>query len=124
MTIPKLRVITIVAILTACFGQGAAGYGRRFGAGLGGAATSQFFKDFLYPTIFSQDPRYYRLGQGSTRNRFFHALEHSLVAHRQNGSRMFNFTKWLGTTSAAVLNNTYHPDNNRGVGPTAARVRQ
>jgi len=104
------------------YGQGAEGYGRRFGAGLGGEASSQFFKDFLYPTIFSQDPRYYRLGHGSTRKRFLHALEHSVVARRENGTQMFNFTEWLGTTSAVVLSNTYHPDNKRGMGAAATRV--
>jgi hypothetical protein len=102
--------------------QGAEGYGRRFGAGLAGEASSQFFKDVLYPTVFSQDPRYYRLAHGSTRKRFLHALEHSVVAHREDGTQMFNFTEWLGTTSAVVLSNTYHPDNRRGVGPTATRV--
>jgi hypothetical protein len=104
------------------YGQGAEGYGRRFGAGLAGEASSQLFKDFLYPTIFSQDPRYYRLGHGSTRKRFLHALAHSVVAHREDGTQMFNFTEWLGTTSAVVLSNTYHPDNKRGVGPAAARA--
>jgi hypothetical protein len=104
------------------YGQGGKGYGRRFGAGLSDAASSQFLKDFLYPTIFSQDPRYYRLGHGSTRKRFVHALEHSVVAHREDGTYMFNFTEWLGTTSAVVLSNTYHPDNKRGMGPTATRL--
>jgi len=104
------------------YGQGAAGYGTRFGAGLAGEASSQLFKDFLYPTIFSQDPRYYRLGHGSTRKRFLHALAHSVVAHREDGTQMFNFTEWLGTTSAVVLSNRYHPDNRRGVGPAATRV--
>src|ERR1700740_3469255 len=104
------------------YGQGAAGYGTRFGAGLAGEASSQLFKDFLYPTSFSQDPRYYRLGHGSTRKRFLHALAHSVVAHREDGTQMFNFTEWMGTTSAVVLSDTYHPDNKRGVGPTATRV--
>lgn len=104
------------------FGQGAAGYGHRFGAGMADQATSLLFKDLLYPTIFSQDPRYYRLGRGSFRQRFFHAAEHSVVAHRENGAQMFNFTEWLGTTSAIVLSNTYHPDNQRGVAPTLSRL--
>jgi hypothetical protein len=104
------------------YGQGAAGYGTRFGAGMAGQATSLLFKDLLYPTIFSQDPRYYRLGTGSTRKRFLHALEHSVVAYRENGTQTFNFTEWLGTTSAIVLSNTYHPDNRRGVGPAASRL--
>lgn len=104
------------------YGQGAAGYGARFGAGMAGQATSLLFKDLLYPTIFSQDPRYYRLGHGSTGRRFLHALEHSVVAYREDGTQMFNFTEWLGTTSAIVLSNTYHPDNQRGVAPALSRL--
>jgi len=47
------------------FGQGAEGYGRRFGADFAGQTTWRFFTDFAYPTIFSEDPRYYRLIHGS-----------------------------------------------------------
>jgi hypothetical protein len=104
------------------FGQGAAGYGKRFGAELAGQATGGFFKDFAYPTIFSEDPRYYRLAHGSARRRLAHALEHAFVAHRESGTRMFNVSEWLGTTTAAVLSNTYHPDNQRGVAATSRRV--
>jgi hypothetical protein len=104
------------------YGQGAEGYGRRFGAEFAGQATSTFFKDFVYPTIFSEDPRYYRLGHGHARTRVLHAMEHAVVAHRDNGRRMFNFSEWLGTASAVALSNTYHPDNERGFGPAAQRV--
>ena len=104
------------------FGQGAAGYGHRFGAELAGEASSEFFKDFLYPTIFSEDPRYYRLGQGRVRARVFHGLTHVVVAHRENGARMFNFSEWVGTTTTVVLSNTYYPDNQRGFSPAASRV--
>ena len=104
------------------YGQGAEGYGRRFGAEFAGQASSRFFKDFAYPWIFSEDPRYYRLAQGSARKRFLHALEHAVVAHRDNGTRMFNISEWLGTTSAVVLSNTYQPDNERGFANTAQRV--
>jgi hypothetical protein len=104
------------------YGQGAEGYGRRFGAGVAGQASSEFFKVILYPTIFSQDPRYYRMAHGSTGKRFLHALEHSVVAYKEDGTHTFNFTEWLGTTSAVALSNTYHPDNKRGVGPAATRV--
>jgi hypothetical protein len=104
------------------YGQGAEGYGRRFGAEFAGQATSRFFGDFMYPWIFSEDPRYYRLAHGSTKKRLFHAMEHVLVAHNDNGKRMFNFSEWLGTTSSVVLSNTYHPDNERGFAPAAQTV--
>ncbi len=104
------------------FGQGGAGYGKRFGANFADQASFKFFKDFVYPSIFSEDPRYYRLAHGSGGRRFLHAVEHVFLAHRDNGKRMFNFSEWLGTTSAVVLSNVYHPGNERGFAPAAQLV--
>jgi hypothetical protein len=104
------------------FGQGMAGYGKRFGASFADEASLRFFKDFAYPSIFNEDPRYYRLIHGSGGKRFLHAIEHAFVAHRDNGNRMFNFSEWLGTTSAVSLSNMYHPGNQRGFVPTARGV--
>jgi hypothetical protein len=104
------------------FGQGALGYGKRFGASLADQASGYFFKDFAYPTLFSEDPRYYRLGRGSDQRRLLHAAEHAVVAHKEDGSQMFNFSEWLGTVSGASLANLYHPGNKRGFSPTAERV--
>ena len=104
------------------YGQGAEGYGKRFGAEFAGQASSKFFNEFAYPWIFSEDPRYYRLAHGPAGRRMLHAMEHAVVAHRDNGKRMFNFSEWLGTTSTVVLSNTYHPDNERGFAPAAQAV--
>jgi hypothetical protein len=59
------------------FGQGAIGYGKRLGADFAGQTTWRFLKDFAYPTAFSEDPRYYRLGHGSGGKRLFHAAAHT-----------------------------------------------
>jgi hypothetical protein len=104
------------------FGQGMAGYGKRFGASFADQASFRFFKDFAYPSIFNEDPRYYRLIHGSGGKRFLHAIDHAFVAHSDNGNRMFNFSEWLGTTSAVSLSNMYHPGNQRGFVPTARGV--
>lgn len=103
------------------YGQGAKGYATRFGAELAGQASGRFFGDFLYPSIFSEDPRYYRLWHGSAGKRLLHAVEHSVVAHGDDGHEMFNYSQWFATASTVVLSNTYHPDNRRGFGPAAAR---
>jgi len=103
------------------YGQGAAGYGKRFGASLADQTSGEFFKDFVYPTIFSEDPRYYRMAHGAFGKRLFHAVSHSVVAYREDGTRMPNFSEWLGTASAVVLANTYHFDNRRGFAPAAER---
>lgn len=104
------------------FGQGARGYGRRYSAALTDRASSDFFGVFLYPTIFRQDPRYYRQGQGSVKSRLGHALSHRWVTRTDSGRRMFNFSEWSATISSKAVSNLYHPGNPRGFGPTASRV--
>lgn len=104
------------------YGQGAQGYGRRFGAELAGQATSTFFVDFAYPFIFSEDPRYYRMLHGPVHKRLWHAVAHAVLARKDDGTTMFNFTEWLGTASTVAVNNTYHPDYRRGFAPAAERV--
>jgi hypothetical protein len=104
------------------FGQGAAGYGKRFGAELAGDASGEFFKEFVYPSVFSEDPRYYPLGHGTVKRRMAHAFEHIVVAHQENSKPMFNFSEWFGTASTVALADTYHPDNRPGIAPAARAV--
>ena len=101
------------------FGQGMAGYSKRFAANYTDQASYRFFKDFVYPSIFREDPRYYRMANGCGGWRFLHAMEHVVVAHHDNGHRMFNFSEWLGTASEVSLSNVYHPGNQRGFVPVA-----
>jgi len=101
------------------FGQEAGGYGKRFSAALADQSSSRFFKTFVFPSIFSEDTRYYRLGRGTGGERFLHAVAHSIFGYHPDGTRMFNFSEWLGTASAVVLGNTYHPGNRRGFDPAA-----
>jgi hypothetical protein len=104
------------------FGQGAEGYGKRFGAAAVDRVSSDFFHTFLFPVIFRQDPRYYRQGYGGFRGRLGHALTHVFVAHSDSGRSEFNYSEWLGTASAVALSNTYHPGNDRGFGSASQRV--
>jgi hypothetical protein len=104
------------------FGQGAQGYSKRYSAALADRASSDFFGVFLYPTIFHQDPRYYRLGQGSFQSRLGHALSHRWVTRTDSGRRTFNFSEWSANVSSKAISNLYHPGNPRGFGSTATRV--
>lgn len=99
------------------FGQEFGGYAKRFGAMVGDQANSAFFKDLVYPTVFSQDPRYYRLGRGGATRRVFHAISHVVIAHKENGAPMFNYTEWLGTATTVALSSTYHGYRAHGVPP-------
>jgi hypothetical protein len=104
------------------FGQGAAGYGKRLGTNFAGEATWRFFTDFAYPSVFAEDPRYYRLSHGTRKQRLLHAMEHTFIAHRDNGKRMFNYSEWLGTASSSALSNVYHAGDDHGFSPFARQV--
>jgi hypothetical protein len=104
------------------FGQGGKGYATRLGASYTDQVQFRFFKEFTYPTIFSEDPRYYRMGQGPARRRLLHAVKHAVVAYNDDGNPMFNFSEWLGEISGTSIGNLYHPGNERGVLPAARNI--
>jgi len=104
------------------FGQGASGYGQRFGAALADNTAGEFFGTFLYPVIFRQDPRYYRVQEGGTKKRMEHALAHIFVTQGDSGARMFNYSEWFTAASTTALSNVYHPGNRRGFGPSAGQM--
>jgi hypothetical protein len=102
--------------------QGAAGYGKRYSAAVTDNVQSDFLGIFLLPSLFHQDPRYYRQGEGAFKTRLGHALAHRLIARSDSGRPMFNYSEWIGTAGSKALSNLYHPGNARGFGPTATRV--
>jgi hypothetical protein len=104
------------------FGGGGQGYAKRFGAEFVDQTSFKFFKDFAYPTIFGEDPRYFRMMEGPRKARLLHAVGHTFVTHTDNGEPIFNFSEWLGSISVITLSNVYHPGNGRGFGPTAGGV--
>jgi hypothetical protein len=104
------------------YGQGAAGYGKRFGAGLANEAAGGFFGTFLFPSVLHQDPRYYRLGSGPFQKRLGHALIRPVLTHKDSGGRAFNWSGLLASIATSGLSNAYYPEANRGVGATFSRV--
>ncbi len=67
--------------------------GTCLGTGVADTVSGGLFKFILYPSIFSEDRRYYRLGEGSGGTRFGHAMMHAFIAHRDNGTEIFNFSE-------------------------------
>ena len=104
------------------YGQGAAGYGKRFGAGLADETAAGFFGTFLFPSVLHQDPRYYRLGAGPFKKRLGHALIRPVLTHKDSGGRAFNWSGILGSIATSSVSNAYYPEGNRGVGTTFSRV--
>jgi hypothetical protein len=104
------------------FGQGGEGFAKRFGAAMGDEASSAFFGEFLYPSLFRQDPRYFRRETGSGGERFGYAISRVVVTRGDSGKSQFNFSKLLGAMSSGALANAYYPDSERTVGRTFTTI--
>jgi hypothetical protein len=104
------------------FGQGGEGFGKRYGAAMADEASSAFFGEFLYPTIFHQDPRYFRRGTGSGGERLGYAISRVVVTRSDSGKSQFNVSKILGAMSSGALSNAYYPESERTVGRTFTTI--
>jgi len=104
------------------YGQGAAGYGKRFGAGLGDTASSTFFEAFFFPALLHQDPRYFRKGFGPFKARLAHALVRPVVTRKDSGGNDFNWSGILGRLAACGLSNTYYPKTDTGADVVFSRA--
>ena len=103
------------------YGQGSTGYAKRYGATLADEVSSGFFTDYLYPVIFKQDPRYYRLGEGSIKRRLGYALEQEVACHNDHGGRSPSWENAFGALTSGGLSNIYYPPSDRGFGLTMSR---
>jgi hypothetical protein len=103
------------------YGQGAEGYGKRFGAAFADQVSSGFFSNFMYPTLLKQDPRYFRKGQGGFSRRFVYSLKQEVICHTDSGGRAFNASNVLGAFSSGALSNVYYPSEDRGFTLTMSR---
>jgi len=103
------------------YGQGAAGYGKRYGAAVADVTDREFMSNFLFPVLLKQDPRYFRRGRGTIQHRFLYSLEQEFWGKTDQGTRQFNYSKVLGAFVAKGVSNAYYPPGDRGLGLTMRR---
>jgi hypothetical protein len=103
------------------YGQGASGFGKRYGATLADEVSSSFFTDYFYPVLFKEDPRYFRLGEGSIKHRLGYALKQEVICHRDQGGRSFSWENVFGAFTSGAVSNAYYPESDRGFGLTMSR---
>ncbi len=104
------------------FGQGAAGYGKRFGAAFADNTIGNFMTGAVFPSILKQDPRYFQLGagHGSVLHRVGYAIGRIFVTRTDSGGSQFNYSEIAGNAVAAGISNIYHPESDRTVPNTVS----
>jgi hypothetical protein len=114
------------------YGQGAQGYGKRYGASYADFVTGTFIGSAILPSLLKQDPRYFYKGSGTVRSRVLYALANSVICKGDNGHWQPNYSSILGSLASGGISNLYYPAQNRdgagltfentliGIGETAA----
>jgi hypothetical protein len=92
------------------FGQGMKGYSKRFVTSYGDQMIGNMMTEGFMPVVTREDPRYFRLGEGSKMHRIGYALSRILVTRTDSGRTTFNFSEVAGNSVAVALSNAYYPD--------------
>ena len=92
------------------FGQGMSGYAKRLAGSIGDQTVGNMMTEGIMPSLLREDPRYFRLGDGSVWHRTGYALSRIFVTRTDSGHTTFNFSEWGGNAVAVALSNTWYPD--------------
>jgi hypothetical protein len=101
------------------FGWGIKGYGQRAGAAYLDTFDSNMIGNGILPAILHQDPRYFRLGHGTTTHRLLYAAAAAFICkHDNTGKWEPNYSNVGGNIITGAISNLYYPGSNSGVGLT------
>jgi len=95
------------------YGQGAQGYGKRFGAAFADSVTGTFIGGAILPSLLKQDPRYFYKGTGTTKQRTLYAMASAFICKGDNGRWQPNYSSLGGNLASAGISNLYYPAADR-----------
>jgi hypothetical protein len=104
------------------YGQGFAGYARRYGANFGDNFSGNFFGNAVLPSLLHQDPRYFRLGHGPILHRALYSISTTFRTRGDDGKWQPAYSNLTGNFIGAAISNLYYPDGDRGIQPTMRRA--
>jgi hypothetical protein len=103
------------------YGQGAEGYAKRYASQFGDGTIESYLVEFGFPVVFKQDPRYFRVGEGSFGYRTGRVIKRLVVTKGDNGKDQFNVSEVFGSGTAAVVSiYSYHPQDERNFSNVAS----
>jgi len=112
---PALKVPILQAVEgDSGFGTGFEGFAKRYGVALADGTSSRFFRQFFFPSVLKEDPRFFRREEGSFGSRLGYSLSRLFVTRTDSGRDRFGWSKLLGTSASSSLANAYYPESQRG----------
>ena len=93
------------------FGQGTAGYAKRFATAYADFAIGDVMTEAVFPSLLHHDPRYFRRGEGSFASRLGYAMSRIFVTRTDSGGRAFNISELAGNATSVAISNAYYSED-------------
>ena len=94
--------------------QGMSGFGERYGANYVDQFNGTIIGNGILPALLHQDARYYRMGTGSFKKRFFYSLSTTVRCKSDAGKWQPSYSNVLGNLISGGISNLYYPKAERG----------
>ena len=114
-------IFPFIGVTTAFGRHGATPYMQRYATAFADNAIANFMTSAVFPSVFSQDPRYYQRGRDGDGRRALYAASRILVTHSSTGRAEFNYSEVLGNLTAGAIANAYYAPSGRSLGATLSR---
>lgn len=96
------------------YSQGWGGFGERYGANFVDQFNGTIIGNGILPALLHQDARYFRMGTGSFKTRFFYSLGTTLRCKSDKGNWQPNYSNVVGNIISGGISNLYYPKADRG----------
>jgi hypothetical protein len=100
------------------YGRGWDAYGERLAAAQADQTSSSMLIYGVFPSVWHEDPRYFRRGSGSAVSRIWYAVSRTFITRRDDGTNGFNRSQTVGQLLSCGISTSYYPAQDR----SAARV--
>jgi hypothetical protein len=95
------------------YGQGAAGYAKRYGTGYADAISGILIGNAILPSLLKQDPRYFYKGSGTKKSRLLYAIASSVICKGDNKRWQPNYSFIAASVAVGGISNLYVPARER-----------
>lgn len=93
------------------FGRGAPAFARYASTSYADFVIGDYMTEAIYPSLFHQDPRFFRRGVGHGWSRLGYAIGQIFWTHNDSGSTGFNYSELGGNATAVAISNAYYSDS-------------
>ena len=90
------------------FGQGMAGYAKRYSTTLADQMIGNMMTEGFLPVLMHDDPRFFRSGTGTKTARLKSALRQIVMTRADSGGWRFNAPEWIGNGATVGISNLYY----------------